>query len=99
MRKVQIAIFVGALIGIAALTATWSSGQTPPGKKQGKGAQQATGWQANPDWVETRYGGWGGPGVDPQPGPMDTILLKDWAPKTSVVVPETIRTESQVPCD
>jgi predicted TIM-barrel fold metal-dependent hydrolase len=91
MRKTRTAMFVTALvlIGIAALTATYSRSQTPPGKKQGRGAPPATGWQAQPEWVETRYGGWGGPGVPAAPGPMDSMLLKDYAPKTSVVAPET----------
>ncbi len=39
----------------------------------------------NPKWMEAKYGAWGGPGVDPAPGPMDKILLKDYAPISSVV--------------
>ena len=42
-----------------------------------------------PEWQELRYGAWGGPGVNPIPGPMDAILLKDFAPKSSVVSAET----------
>ena len=39
MRKTRTAMFVTALVltGIAALTATYSRSQTPPGKKQGRG--------------------------------------------------------------
>lgn len=48
-----------------------------------------TNWQIDPEWQEITYGEWGGPGVDPRPGPMDYILLKDYAPKSSVIVPET----------
>ena len=28
-------------------------------------------WAADPEWVKARYGAWGGPGVNPAPGPMD----------------------------
>jgi len=62
MRKTRIAVFIAALIGIAALTATYSRSQTPPGKKQGSGAPPATGWQANPEWVETPLRRVGRPG-------------------------------------
>jgi uncharacterized protein len=46
-------------------------------------------WQTDPDWVRVRYGAWGGPGVNPTPGAMDTLLLKDSAPKPSLVLQET----------
>ncbi|MGH9666256.1 MAG: amidohydrolase family protein, partial [Bryobacteraceae bacterium] len=52
-------------------------------------ARAAKRWAADPEWIATRYGGWGGPGVDPKPGPMDSIALKDYAPKSSLVVPQT----------
>lgn len=54
-------------------------------------------WQLDPEWQEIKYGAWGGPGVDPRPGPMDLILLKDYAPKTSVVLPETFVPEARFP--
>lgn len=54
-------------------------------------------WQLDPEWQEIKYGAWGGPGVDPRPGAMDHILLKDYAPKTSVVVPETFVPEARFP--
>lgn len=57
----------------------------PPLSSARAGAQ---GLHADPEWVRTKYGAWAGPGVDNAPGPMDTILLKDWAPRSSVVVPE-----------
>jgi predicted TIM-barrel fold metal-dependent hydrolase len=44
-------------------------------------------WHADPEWVETRYGDWGGPGVTPVPGPMDGITVKDYAPKSSLILP------------
>lgn len=54
-------------------------------------------WQLDPDWQEAKYGDWGGPGVDPRPGPMDDILLKDYAPTSSVIVPETFVTTARYP--
>ena len=82
MRKIGPPFLAVTLIGIALLTVSHSRSQT---QEKGK----AQGLQTNPEWIHAKYGGWSGPGVNPQPGPMDTILLKDWAPKTSVVVAET----------
>src|SRR5690625_588209 len=47
-------------------------------------------WQEDPEWQKIRYGEWGGPGVDPRPGAMDQILLKDYAPKSSIVEEVTV---------
>ncbi len=49
----------------------------------------AKNWATDPGWIRVRYGNWGGPGVDPRPGPMDSILLKDYAPNSSLKVAET----------
>jgi uncharacterized protein len=46
-------------------------------------------WNNDPRWIKMKYGDWGGPGVPTNPGPMDTILLKDYAPRSSVVADET----------
>jgi predicted TIM-barrel fold metal-dependent hydrolase len=54
-------------------------------------------WNADPEWVKTRYGGWGGPGVGAKPGPMDSIALKDYAPKPSLVLPETFVAKARYP--
>lgn len=54
-------------------------------------------WQTDPEWQEAKYGAWGGPGVDPRPGPMDQILLKDYAPISSVKVPETFVPKARYP--
>lgn len=42
-------------------------------------------WTSDPEWQKIRYGGWSGPGVPDGPGPMDSVLLKDYAPRSSVV--------------
>ena len=54
-------------------------------------------WAADPEWVKTRYGAWGGPGVIPAPGPMDAITLKDYAPKPSLIVTETSVPKAKYP--
>ena len=54
-----------------------------------RGDSPAPGSVGNEEWIEARYGAWGGPGVPVKPGPMDTILLKDYAPKSSLVITET----------
>ncbi len=54
-------------------------------------------WAADPEWVKTRYGAWGGPGVNPAPGPMDAIALKDYAPKPSLIVTETSVPKAKYP--
>ena len=62
-----------------------------------RGGPSAKNWQADPEWVAVRYGAWGGPGVDPTPGPMDSIALKDYAPKPSLVVPSTSVPKARYP--
>jgi len=54
-------------------------------------------WQSDPGWVRARYGGWGGPGVDPVPGPMDAVSLKDYAPRTSLIMTETAVLKAKYP--
>lgn len=54
-------------------------------------------WALDPEWLEVRFGGWGGPGVNPKPGPMDSLLVKDYAPKSSVVAPETVIERARFP--
>jgi predicted TIM-barrel fold metal-dependent hydrolase len=49
------------------------------------------------DWLRAKYGGWGGPGVRPAPGPMDSLLVKDYAPKSSVVARETMVAKARFP--
>ena len=61
------------------------------------GIAATTNWQTDAQWIKTRYGAWGGPGVDPRPGAMDTILLKDYAPKSSLVIPETQVAKAKYP--
>lgn len=52
-------------------------------------------WSDDPTWIAAKYGEWGGPGVAPQPGPMDSILLKNYAPGSSLVTFSTFVPKSK----
>ena len=54
-------------------------------------------WHTDPEWSKIKYGDWGGPGVSAGPGPMDTILVKDYAPRSSVVNKETFVPKAKYP--
>ena len=62
-----------------------------------RGGPAGKNWAGDPEWVKARYGAWGGPGVDPTPGPMDAIALKDYAPKPSLIVTETSVPKARYP--
>jgi len=57
----------------------------------------AKNWQVDPEWRKVKYGGWGGPGVSAKPGPMDKMLLKDYAPRSLVVCQETFVAKAMFP--
>jgi predicted TIM-barrel fold metal-dependent hydrolase len=59
--------------------------------------QAAKDWHTDPEWLQIKYGEWGGPGVLAGPGPMDKILLKDYAPRSSVVTTETFVPKAKYP--
>ena len=48
-------------------------------------------------WLRTKYGAWGGPGVNSKPGPMDKILLKDYAPRSSLIEKKTFVEKARFP--
>ena len=54
-------------------------------------------WHADPEWSKVKYGAWGGPGVSAGPGPMDVILVKDYAPRSLVVTRETFVPKPKYP--
>jgi predicted TIM-barrel fold metal-dependent hydrolase len=54
-------------------------------------------WHTDPEWSRIKYGDWGGPGVSAGPGPMDEILVKDYAPRSSVVTRETFIAKPKYP--
>lgn len=53
--------------------------------------------QSDPKWVQSKYGAWGGAGVGAKPGTMDNILLKDYAPVSSVVTKVTHIAKAKYP--
>lgn len=74
-------------MGIAAMAVFWR--QEAKSAPQRRGVERAAPATAHdPEWEKVKYGDWGGPGVSARPGPMDSILLKDYAPRPSLVVPE-----------
>lgn len=54
-------------------------------------------WQSDPEWIRTKYGGWMGPGVPNGDSPMDYVLLKDYAPKSSVVTKRSFVPKAKFP--
>lgn len=54
-------------------------------------------WQEDPEWKKLKYGDWGGPGVPSKAGPMDDILLKDYAPRSSIITQETFVEKAKYP--
>jgi predicted TIM-barrel fold metal-dependent hydrolase len=83
---------VAATCGIAVLIT--SCGRKEPTETKAAPAARAA---RDAEWIRARYGGWGGPGVRAAPGPMDSVALKDWAPKPSLVVPVTSVPKARVP--
>jgi hypothetical protein len=54
-------------------------------------------WRSDPEWQKMKYGEWGGPGVSIGPGPMDDVLLKNYAPRSSVVTQKTFVPKAKYP--
>ena len=50
---------------------------------------QCKDWRSDPEWQKMKYGEWGGPGVSIGPGPMDGVLLMNYAPRSSLVTQKT----------
>jgi predicted TIM-barrel fold metal-dependent hydrolase len=85
--------------GLAGITAAGGSMLAACGSSEGLGgkAVASKSWGADPKWREVKYGKWKGPGVPDGPGPMDTVLLKDYAPTSSVVAKETFVPQARFP--
>lgn len=95
MRRFRFALIGVALIAVTVIIASCGASQT--GQRPTGQSGQRTNHSADPEWVKTKYGEWGGPGVDNRPGAMDAIMLKDWAPRSSVVVTETSVPKARYP--
>ena len=57
----------------------------------------ANSFASDPAWLEAKYGPWGGPGVNPLPGPMDAIRVRDYAPIPSLKLRETHPPKARFP--
>lgn len=88
-----------SVLGIAAGIASGSSSLYAKPSDSGSLAGSSTqkDWHKDPEWSKIKYGGWGGPGVSAGPGPMDSILVKDYAPRSSVVTKETFVPKAMYP--
>ncbi|MBV6641439.1 MAG: amidohydrolase family protein [Cyclobacteriaceae bacterium] len=60
-------------------------------------ATSGPGIRSSEAWREAKYGKWGGPGVSSKPGPMDSILLSEYAPQNSLVIEETTIQKAKYP--
>ena len=78
------------LLAVACVSAVLTTGCSEKKPVQTAATAPATQAAHDSEWMKAKYGPWGGPGVEAAPGPMDSIALKDYAPKPSVVVPETL---------
>jgi predicted TIM-barrel fold metal-dependent hydrolase len=72
-----------------------------PGNLRGADATAApdtgAGYASDPAWIKAKYGPWGGPGVRPLPGPMDAITVRDYAPRSSLVLQESHPLKARFP--
>jgi uncharacterized protein len=85
------------LAGLGIAGAGFVSACSSDSNRGNTGTAENINWELDPEWQRVRYGDWGGPGVSAGPGPMDAILLKDYAPKSSVIVPETFVPSAKYP--
>lgn len=81
--------------GIAVGTVGFSC--TSPAAAPAGDSQLQKDWHTDPEWNKIKYGEWGGPGVSAGPGTMDTVLVKDYAPRSSVVTHETFVEKARYP--
>lgn len=85
-----------SLIGTAGI-AIGSAGFSTDSSASPIDVQVQKDWHTDPEWSKIKYGDWGGPGVSAGPGPMDAILVKDYAPRSSVVTKETFVPKAKYP--
>ncbi|MEX2591764.1 MAG: amidohydrolase family protein [Anditalea sp.] len=83
--------------GLAGLSAAGASILPSCSSGEGKKSISNKDWNSDPEWREVKYGAWSGPGVPDGPGPMDPVLLKDYAPRSSVVAEETFLPKAKYP--
>ena len=83
------------LAGLAGISVAWMN--VFPACTNKSKTSAGKNWQSDPEWRKIKYGDWGGPGVSEGPSPMDSVLLKDHAPKSTVVTKETFVPKAKYP--
>src|SRR5699024_10289774 len=86
-------------VGLTGLTTTAGVSLLPACRSEivSKNGSDVKDWQTDAEWRQVKYGPWNGPGVPSGPGPMDDVLLKDYAPRSTVVSKETFVPEARYP--
>lgn len=84
------------LAGLGAATSLAGCDTTTATGKEVESVQSVN-WQADPRWRAVRYGAWKGPGVAEGKSPMDSILLKDYAPLSTLVTEKTLIPTARFP--
>jgi predicted TIM-barrel fold metal-dependent hydrolase len=87
-------IIVAVVFGVALLAISCSR---QPSIETTAEAKVEKSYSEDPEWNKVRYGAWGGPGVRSAPGPMDSLALKDYAPRPSLVVEEHLVPKAKYP--
>ena len=77
-----------SLLGLGASGMTYVQGCGPKNQEVIP-TPTAKEWASDPEWLKVKYGAWSGPGVPVGPGPMDDVLVKDYAPKSTIIAEET----------
>lgn len=89
------------IFGLGATSFSLFTACNNPGEEERKLASEAIksskDWREDTEWRKVKYGSWRGPGVPSGPGPMDSVLLKDYAPKSSIVAEETFIPKAMFP--
>ena len=85
------------VLGLSALPFLGRGLQLHAAEASPAGGDLAASHAKDPVWLKAKYGPWGGPGVDPRPGPMDDIRVRDYAPVPSLVLPQNFVDKARFP--
>ena len=85
-----------SLFGLGASGMSYVQG-CGPRKQEVIEAPASKEWTSDAEWLKEKYGGWSGPGVPVGPGPMDGVLVKDYAPRSTIIADETFIPKAKFP--
>jgi predicted TIM-barrel fold metal-dependent hydrolase len=94
-RRALFQLSTRGAIGAAAFAALDRGGLLHAAERAAPDA--ANSYATDPAWIKAKYGPWGGPGVRPLPGPMDAVTVRDYAPRSSLVLEETFPGRAKFP--